>query len=66
MPSSISLYTDPTRALYRVLGMTLRTLDAGPESEKGDYVRHGQIAGIGMVVKNAILVRIFPRPCFSF
>jgi len=58
MPPSIPLFTDPSRTLYRALGMTLRTLDGGPEDDKGDYVRHGQLAGIGMVVKNAIVTRM--------
>jgi len=58
MPPSIPLYTDPSRTLYRTLGMTLRTMDPGPETEKGSYVRHGQLGGIGMVVKNAIKARM--------
>lgn len=40
--------------MYKALGMTLRTLDAGPESEKGGYIRHGLVGGITMVVKNVI------------
>lgn len=59
MPPSIPLFTDPTRALYVAMGMTRRTLDAGPEPDKGDYVRHGYWPGIGMVVKNALKVRSF-------
>lgn len=47
------LYTDPSCALYHTLGMTLRTTDAGPDSERGDYIRHGATSGIAMVMKNA-------------
>lgn len=48
------IFTDPTRNLYRVLGMTLRTLDAGPRNEAGDYIIHGSLGGLGMVLKNAV------------
>ncbi|THG97461.1 hypothetical protein EW026_g4538 [Hermanssonia centrifuga] len=51
-----SLYTDPTLCVYNALGMTLRTNDAGPDSERGQYVRHGLIGGIAMVVRNALRV----------
>ena len=52
----IPMYTDPTLRLYAALGMTLRTNDPGPDSEKGEYVRHGVIGGIAMVVRNALRV----------
>ena len=48
------IFTDPTRDLYRILGMTLRTLDAGPANEAGDYITHGTLGGLGMVLKNAV------------
>ncbi|KAJ7496012.1 hypothetical protein B0H11DRAFT_2001501 [Mycena galericulata] len=48
-----AVYTDPTHQVYNALGMTLQTLDKGP---RGDYVRHGLISGIGMVVANAVKV----------
>lgn len=48
------IFTDPTRNLYRVLGMTLRTLDAGPPKEAGDYIIHGSLGGLGMVLRNAV------------
>ncbi|EJF64769.1 hypothetical protein DICSQDRAFT_52225 [Dichomitus squalens LYAD-421 SS1] len=50
------LYTDPTLRLYAALGMTLRTNNPGPDAEKGEYVRHGLIGGIAMVVRNALRV----------
>jgi AhpC/TSA antioxidant enzyme len=52
------LYTDPTCALYRALGMTLRTTDGGPDSERGDYIRHGAATGVAMVLKNALSTRM--------
>jgi hypothetical protein len=48
------IFTDPTRKLYCALGMTLRTLDAGPKDEAGDYIIHGPLEGLGMVLKNAV------------
>jgi AhpC/TSA antioxidant enzyme len=48
------IYTDPTRNLYRALGMTLRTLDAGPAEEAGDYITHGPLGWMRMVLKNAV------------
>lgn len=52
------IYVDPSRALYRALGMTRRTTDGGAEAEKGDYVVHGAFGGIGMVLKNALKMPI--------
>lgn len=54
--SPFALYVDPTLQVYRAMGMTLRTLDGGPESEKGQYVKHGTVRGIAMVVGNAVKV----------
>ncbi|KAF7968967.1 hypothetical protein HWV62_28763 [Athelia sp. TMB] len=51
-----ALYTDPTLQVYHALGMTLRTLDGGPEAQRGAYVRHGLVGGIAMVVVNAVKV----------
>ena len=44
--------------LYAALGMTYRTNDPGPDVEKGEYVRHGLIGGLAMVVRNALRVRM--------
>lgn len=52
--TSISIYTDPTLQLYAAMGMTLRNGDPGPESERGEYIRHGIIGGIAMVVRNVL------------
>lgn len=34
--------------------MTRRTSDGGAEEDKGEYVVHGPVSGIGMVLKNAL------------
>lgn len=52
------IYVDPSRKLYSALGMTRRTTDAGSDELKGDYITHGPIGGIGMVVKNAVKMPI--------
>jgi hypothetical protein len=36
--------------------MTLRTNDPGPESQRGEYIRHGLVGGIAMVVVHALRV----------
>jgi AhpC/TSA antioxidant enzyme len=53
-----SVYTDPTNRVYHALGMTLRSMSPGPDSKRGNYVRHGMLRGIGMVVVNALKVRM--------
>ncbi|KAI0749739.1 hypothetical protein C8Q80DRAFT_1218810 [Daedaleopsis nitida] len=52
----ISIYTDPSLRLYAAMGMTYRTNDPGPDTEKGEYIRHGPIGGLAMVVRNALCV----------
>lgn len=53
-----ALYTDPSLRLYNALGMNLKTFDAGAEEEKGDYIVHGPMGGVGMVLKNAMKMPI--------
>lgn len=50
------IYTDPSLKLYTTLGMSRRTSDPGPEAERGQYIRHGVVSGITMVVLNALRV----------
>lgn len=50
------MYTDPTQRLHAAMGMTYRTNNPGPEAERGAYVRHGHMAGIAMVIINALRV----------
>ncbi|KAI0331839.1 hypothetical protein GY45DRAFT_1247918 [Cubamyces sp. BRFM 1775] len=52
----IPMYTDPTLRLHAALGMTLRSNDPGPDKDKGDYIKHGAIGGLAMVVRNALRV----------
>ena len=52
----IPMFTDPGLRLYAALGMTYRTNDPGPDVEKGEYIRHGVIGGLAMVVRNALRV----------
>ncbi|TDL16467.1 hypothetical protein BD410DRAFT_698765, partial [Rickenella mellea] len=52
--SRIPLYTDPTLAIHRALGMTLRTTDAGPEHARGDYIAHGVVGGIARMLSSAL------------
>ncbi|KAI0687724.1 AhpC/TSA antioxidant enzyme-domain-containing protein, partial [Cytidiella melzeri] len=54
--SPFELYTDPTHKVYNALGMNLRTTNPGPDAERGEYVRHGLLGGIAMVVRNALRV----------
>ncbi|KAJ3770717.1 hypothetical protein FB446DRAFT_646502, partial [Lentinula raphanica] len=50
------IYTDPTAALYTALGMTMRTLEAGPPPT---YVKHKSIlSGISLVLRNAVKGRM--------
>lgn len=67
-----AVYVDPTMQLYTALGMTLRSVvvekdrhrrgarnsGSGTESERegGNYVRHGLMGGIAMVVVRAVRV----------
>ncbi|KAI0955945.1 hypothetical protein AcV7_006479 [Taiwanofungus camphoratus] len=51
-----ALYTDPTLRLHSALGMNKRTQDPGSETERGEYVRHGALGGLAMVVRNALRV----------
>ena len=52
--SPFELYTDPRLELHTALGMTLKTLEAGPEEEKGDYIQHGTLVGTLNVIGRAL------------
>lgn len=52
--SPFPLYVDPHLRAYRALGMTLKTLDAGPQEAKGDYIKHGAVLGTLAVVGRAL------------
>ncbi|KAF5370831.1 hypothetical protein D9758_001841 [Tetrapyrgos nigripes] len=51
-----SVYTDSTHAVYNALGMTLQTTEAGPS--RPEYVQHGMVSGIGMVLAHAVKARM--------
>ncbi|CCL98800.1 uncharacterized protein FIBRA_00805 [Fibroporia radiculosa] len=51
-----AVYTDPALRVHAALGMTRKTQDPGLDSERGEYVRHGPLGGLAMVVRNAIRV----------
>ncbi|KIK55437.1 hypothetical protein GYMLUDRAFT_105906, partial [Collybiopsis luxurians FD-317 M1] len=63
---SYAVYTDPTAALYSALGMTLRTVEAGPKRPSsssgfgsGSYIRHDKLlSGISLVLRNAVKARM--------
>lgn len=38
--------------------MTLRTLNGGPKSERGDYLEHNLTLGLARVAKNAVKARM--------
>jgi hypothetical protein len=47
------MYTDPTLALYRALGLTRQTTDAGPDEEKGDYLVQSGLEQTVSTIKRA-------------
>ena len=47
------MYTDPTLALYRALGLTRQTGDAGPSDEKGDYLVQTALESTLQTIKRA-------------
>ena len=47
------MYTDSKLKLYRALGMTRQTGDAGDEDEKGDYIRMSTLESTWEVAKRA-------------
>ncbi|KAK8864192.1 hypothetical protein IAR55_001438 [Kwoniella newhampshirensis] len=47
------MYTDPTLALYRALGLTRQTGDSGPEEEKGDYLVQSAMESTVQTIKRA-------------
>jgi hypothetical protein len=35
--------------------MTLKSVDPGPEEERGEYVKHGTMSGTALVLKRAFM-----------
>lgn len=50
------MYTDPTLALYRALGLTRQTGDAGPDSEKGEYLVQTALESTVQTLKRATVM----------
>jgi len=55
LKSPFELYTDPFLKLHSALGMTLKTLDGGPEAERGEYIKHGALVGTLNVIGRAVV-----------
>lgn len=53
-----ALYVDTSLQVYHALGMTLRTINRGPDCERGEYIQHGALRGVAMVVGRAAKVRM--------
>ncbi|WWC89539.1 uncharacterized protein L201_004463 [Kwoniella dendrophila CBS 6074] len=47
------MYTDPTLALYRAMGLTRQTGDGGDEEDKGDYLVQSAMASTVQTIKRA-------------
>jgi hypothetical protein len=50
------MYTDPTLQLYRTLGLTRQTGDAGPDSDKGDYLIQTALESTIQTLKRATIM----------
>ncbi|KAE8251101.1 hypothetical protein A4X03_0g6413 [Tilletia caries] len=48
------MYADPNRHLYKALGMTVRTNDAGPACAKPDYAKSGMTKAIVVAIKKGL------------
>jgi hypothetical protein len=57
-PAPFALYVDTSLQVYHALGMTLRTINRGPDCERGEYIQHGTVRGIAIVVGRAAKVRM--------
>nr|XP_031859194.1 uncharacterized protein CI109_005390 [Kwoniella shandongensis]KAA5526266.1 hypothetical protein CI109_005390 [Kwoniella shandongensis] len=56
------MYTDPTLALYRALGLTRQTGDSGPEEEKGDYLTQSALESTFQTIKRATKMPLLHNP----
>ncbi len=46
------MFSDPDRAIYKALGMTLRTNDPGPACALPDYIK------FGMAKSNVVAIKV--------
>ncbi|PWO00436.1 hypothetical protein FA09DRAFT_293951, partial [Tilletiopsis washingtonensis] len=54
VPAWIQMYADPTRKIYKALGMTLRTNDAGPACTRPEYQTRGALKGTLIAMKRGV------------
>ncbi|CAO1626594.1 unnamed protein product [Parajaminaea phylloscopi] len=54
VPQWIRMYADPSRRVYRALGMTMRTNDPGPACAKPDYIQMGMLKGSMTAIKKSL------------
>ena len=50
------MYTDPTLGVYRALGLTRQTGDAGPDAEAGDYLVQSALEATVATIKRATVM----------
>jgi hypothetical protein len=53
MKCPFKMYTDPTLSVYRALGLTRQTADAGPDSEAGEYLIQTNLEATVATLKRA-------------
>lgn len=54
IPKFVRMYSDPSRKIYKALGMTLRTNDAGPACSRPDYQTMGVFKASMVAMKKGI------------
>ncbi|UZJ56517.1 hypothetical protein CBS101457_005837 [Exobasidium rhododendri] len=54
IPSWVRMYSDPSRKIYKALGMTLRTNDAGPACAKPDYQTMSILKASMVAIKKSV------------
>lgn len=54
IPNFVQMYSDPSRKIYKALGMTLRTNDAGPACTRPDYQTMGVFKASMVAMKKGI------------
>lgn len=54
VPSWIQMYADPSRRIYRALGMKMRTNDPGPACAKPDYIQMSMLKGSMKAIRKSL------------
>lgn len=55
IPKFVKMYSDPSRKIYKALGMTLRTNDAGPACARPDYQTMGVFKASMVAIKKGVI-----------